>query len=133
MTARALKYRSAPGARLVDPTPPPGAADPALRTPPPPAPNGLPRVRSGEVTSTSEMRTAQSIDDIKREGLTGRQLRIARRVAAKNGIPATSDFDAVLQLRAKGIDPTIADARFAKPLDRDLIVELAENQIKKSR
>lgn len=105
MTARALKYRSAPGARLVDPTPPPGAADPALRTPPPPAPNGLPRVRSGEVTSTSEMRTAQSIDDIKREGLTGRQLRIARRVAAKNGIPATSDFDAVLQLRAKGIDP----------------------------
>ena len=28
-------------------------------------------------------------------------------------------------LRAKGIDPTIADARFAKPLDRDLILTLA--------
>ncbi|MEM7631866.1 MAG: transketolase C-terminal domain-containing protein, partial [Pseudomonadota bacterium] len=28
-------------------------------------------------------------------------------------------------LRAKGIDPTIADARFAKPLDRDLILRLA--------
>ncbi|MEO0503852.1 MAG: 1-deoxy-D-xylulose-5-phosphate synthase, partial [Pseudomonadota bacterium] len=28
-------------------------------------------------------------------------------------------------LRAKGIDPTIADARFAKPLDRDLILNLA--------
>ncbi|WP_415922297.1 1-deoxy-D-xylulose-5-phosphate synthase [Tateyamaria sp. SN6-1] len=28
-------------------------------------------------------------------------------------------------LRAKGIDPTIADARFAKPLDRDLILKLA--------
>ena len=29
-------------------------------------------------------------------------------------------------LAAKGITPTIADARFAKPLDRDLILELAE-------
>ena len=28
-------------------------------------------------------------------------------------------------LRAKGIDPTIADARFAKPLDRDMILDLA--------
>ena len=31
------------------------------------------------------------------------------------------------KLEAKGITPTIADARFAKPLDRDLIVSLAEN------
>ncbi len=30
-------------------------------------------------------------------------------------------------LRAKGINPTIADARFAKPLDRDMILELAAN------
>ncbi|MEO0667609.1 MAG: 1-deoxy-D-xylulose-5-phosphate synthase [Pseudomonadota bacterium] len=30
-------------------------------------------------------------------------------------------------LRAKGIDPTIADARFAKPLDRDLILQLVAN------
>jgi 1-deoxy-D-xylulose-5-phosphate synthase len=30
-------------------------------------------------------------------------------------------------LIAKGISPTIADARFAKPLDRDLILELADN------
>ncbi|MDJ0822997.1 MAG: 1-deoxy-D-xylulose-5-phosphate synthase, partial [Paracoccaceae bacterium] len=28
-------------------------------------------------------------------------------------------------LQAKGIDPTVADARFAKPLDRDLILRLA--------
>jgi 1-deoxy-D-xylulose-5-phosphate synthase len=28
-------------------------------------------------------------------------------------------------LRARGITPTIADARFAKPLDRDLILSLA--------
>ncbi|WP_223427853.1 1-deoxy-D-xylulose-5-phosphate synthase [Tateyamaria pelophila] len=30
-------------------------------------------------------------------------------------------------LRAKGINPTIADARFAKPLDRDMILDLASN------
>ena len=42
---------------------------------------------------------------IRREGLTGRQLRMARRLAQKHGIPATSDFDAVRQLRLKGIDP----------------------------
>ena len=33
---------------------------------------------------------------------------------------------AVEKLMAKGITPTIADARFAKPLDRDLILSLAE-------
>ncbi len=30
-------------------------------------------------------------------------------------------------LMARGIQPTVADARFAKPLDRDLILELARN------
>lgn len=45
------------------------------------------------------------IDAIRREGLTGRQLRMARRLAQKHGLPATSDFDAVRLLRAQGIDP----------------------------
>jgi len=45
------------------------------------------------------------IDAIRREGLTGRQLRMARRVAQKNGLAPTSDFDAVRLLRSKGIDP----------------------------
>lgn len=45
------------------------------------------------------------IDAIRREGLTGRQLRTARRLAQKHGLPATSDFDAVRLLRANGIDP----------------------------
>jgi len=45
------------------------------------------------------------IETIKREGLTGRQLRMARRVAQKNNLPATSDFDAVRLLRERGIDP----------------------------
>ncbi len=48
---------------------------------------------------------ATDIDAIRKEGLTGRQLRMARRVAQKNGLAVTSDFDAVAQLRARGIDP----------------------------
>lgn len=45
------------------------------------------------------------MDAIRREGLTGRQLRMARRVAQKHELAPTSDFDAVRLLRAKGIDP----------------------------
>ncbi|TCK98934.1 capsular polysaccharide transport system permease protein [Shimia isoporae] len=45
------------------------------------------------------------IDAIKREGLTGRQLRLARRMAQKHGLAATSDYDAVRLLRNAGIDP----------------------------
>lgn len=48
---------------------------------------------------------AEAIDMIRREGLTGRQLRMARRVAQKQGISATSDYDAVRLLREQGIDP----------------------------
>jgi len=39
------------------------------------------------------------------EGLTGRQLRRARLLAQQSNIQARSDFDAVRQLRAAGIDP----------------------------
>jgi capsular polysaccharide transport system permease protein len=42
---------------------------------------------------------------IKQENLTGRQLRIARRLAQKHGLQTTSDLDAVRVLRNKGIDP----------------------------
>ena len=45
------------------------------------------------------------IEAIQAEGLTGRQLRMARKVAQRNGIKAQSDFDAVRQLRDRGIDP----------------------------
>lgn len=48
---------------------------------------------------------AADLEAIKREGLTGRQLRGARRMAQKMGLPATSDFDAVRLLRAVGVDP----------------------------
>lgn len=59
----------------------------------------------GEISSAREMASAQSIDEIRKEGLTGRQLRMARRMAQKYGLAPTSDFDAVRLLRAKGVDP----------------------------
>ncbi len=59
----------------------------------------------GQVSSARETTAECEIDAIRREGLTGRQLRMARRVAQKNNLAATSDFDAVRQLRQKGIDP----------------------------
>ncbi|WP_114965071.1 capsule biosynthesis protein [Alkalilacustris brevis] len=49
--------------------------------------------------------TADEISAVRAEGLTGRQLRMARRIAEKNGIAASSDTDAVVQLRRRGIDP----------------------------
>ena len=54
---------------------------------------------------TTSLAAPEEIDAIRREGLTGRQLRLARRVALKHGLPATSDFDAVRLLRRAGIDP----------------------------
>ncbi|TDK41236.1 capsule biosynthesis protein [Antarcticimicrobium luteum] len=64
-----------------------------------------PAERSGEVSSAREVSSENDIDAIRREGLTGRQLRMARRVAQKHNLPATSDFDAVRLLRQQGIDP----------------------------
>lgn len=49
-------------------------------------------------------------DAISREGLTSRQLRMARRLAQKHNLPATSDFDAVRLLRKAGIDPFQANS-----------------------
>lgn len=49
--------------------------------------------------------TGAEIAALEREGLTSRQLRLARRVAQKNGIAAASDFEAVRLLRRAGIDP----------------------------
>lgn len=59
----------------------------------------------GDVASAREMAGETDIDAIRREGLTGRQLRMARRVAQKHNLPATSDFDAVRLLRQQKIDP----------------------------
>ncbi|MEL6518895.1 MAG: capsule biosynthesis protein [Pseudomonadota bacterium] len=48
---------------------------------------------------------AAEIETIRKEGLTGRQLRMARRLAHKHGMTPTSDIDAVRLLRKAGIDP----------------------------
>ncbi|MFT7134914.1 capsule biosynthesis protein [Sulfitobacter sp.] len=82
------------------PATPPGTPP---STPPATPPETPPR--SGEVSSTTEVKGEQDIDAIRREGLTGRQLRMARRVAQKHGLAPTSDFDAVRLLRDAGIDP----------------------------
>lgn len=50
------------------------------------------------------------LEAIRRESLTGRQLRVARRLAQKHNLPATSDFDAVRLLRKAGIDPFQANS-----------------------
>ncbi|MDQ7070589.1 MAG: capsule biosynthesis protein [Rhodobacterales bacterium] len=61
--------------------------------------------KTGQIDSAANVAAENTIDAIRREGLTGRQLRMARRVAQKNGLAPVSDFDAVRLLRAKGVDP----------------------------
>lgn len=70
-----------------------------------PNPGAKSGAKTGELTSAQEAASEAEISAIRDEGLTGRQLRMARRVAQKHGISAVSDFDAVLQLRKAGIDP----------------------------
>ena len=85
----------------------PAASPPhrAVAPVPAPAPTPAPSPREGQVSSAAEMSAGTTIDEIRHEGLTGRQLRMARRAAQKHGLAPTSDFDAVRLLRAKGIDP----------------------------
>ncbi|NOX40904.1 MAG: capsule biosynthesis protein [Alphaproteobacteria bacterium] len=54
---------------------------------------------------TSFLSPREEIEKIKQEGLTGRQLRMARREAQKHGLSASSDLDAVRLLRKSGVDP----------------------------
>ena len=79
-----------------------------------PAPNTpAPRIAAPQVPSLDEEVArpleaptgSTDIDEIRKEGLTGRQLRMARRTAQRHDLPATSDFDAVRLLRQAGIDP----------------------------
>lgn len=67
--------------------------------PPEGAPSAAPAADPADTTVGAEL------DAIRREGLTGRQLRLARRLAQKHNLPATSDHDAVRLLRQAGIDP----------------------------
>ncbi|MCC5954454.1 MAG: 1-deoxy-D-xylulose-5-phosphate synthase [Natronohydrobacter sp.] len=58
----------------------------------------------------------------------GRMIREGSRVAILSfGTRLGEVLRACESLAAKGITPTVADARFAKPLDRDLILQLAQD------
>jgi len=70
-----------------------------------PGDEAAPQPESEAEDAAKEPSQAEQIAAISKEGLTGRQLRMARRVALKNGFHASSDYDAVRQLRAAGIDP----------------------------
>ncbi len=65
----------------------------------------FPTASAAEVQTPQDAAAEEEIAAIKAEGLTGRQLRMARRVALRHRIDATSDFDAVRLLRKRGIDP----------------------------
>lgn len=73
--------------------PAPAAAAPAAETPQP----RIQRPADGGVE--------QALLAIREEGLTGRQLRMARRIAQKHGLDPSTDYEAVYLLRLKGIDP----------------------------
>ncbi|MBS1304068.1 capsule biosynthesis protein [Loktanella sp. SALINAS62] len=81
---------------LASDTPPPPSPQPPQPTPQPPQPSDI---------ADQDAAPNVNIDAIRQEGLTGRQLRMARRVAQKQGLAVTSDFDAVRQLRLAGVDP----------------------------
>jgi capsular polysaccharide transport system permease protein len=87
----------------------PAAGDPA----PPSAPAGTqagteagrgPGAQAGAATGAEAEAEAERAA-IRAEGLTARQLRMARRVAERHGIAAASEVDAVRLLRKRGIDP----------------------------
>lgn len=84
------------------------------------APPAAPSEPMAEEDAPQTPLTAE-LDAIAAEGLTGRQLRMARRVAQKQGLAVESDFDAVRQLRAAGIDP----------FQRNSVLELVGPEAKK--
>ena len=69
-----------------------------------PVDDGLAVVRPAQRPDTDEALDAQ-LDAIRRENLSDRQFRIARRIAALHQIEAASDEEMVLRLRQRGIDP----------------------------
>ena len=84
------------------------ASAPRQDSPPQPkaaAPEPVTRIQPASGQPPDGASGSTDVDEIRREGLTGRQLRMARRVAQKQGLAVTSDFDAVRQLRLAGIDP----------------------------
>lgn len=86
-------------------TPPPQPAQPQP-TPAQSAPSA-PRAAANDSAPAGDPASAAEaeIAAIRSEQLTGRQLRMAQRIAQKNGIRASSGLEAVRLLRRQGIDP----------------------------
>ena len=63
------------------------------------------RIVQGQTNQQQSVPNDPVLDAIRQEGLNARQLRTARRVAEKHGLPFASDFEAVKVLRDRGIDP----------------------------
>ncbi len=103
------------------PSPSPGAA----------RSGDAPPKMQGQVASARETSADTEIDAIRREGLTGRQLRMARRVAQKNNLPATSDFDAVRLLRQHGIDPFQRSNMLELVVPKGALAEAASGEVAK--
>ena len=101
-------------------------ARPAEKPAPQPgqAPKAAERTNAAAETGATP---AEEIDTIRKEGLTGRQLRMARRLAHKHGLAPASDFDAVRLLRRAGIDP------FQRANMLQLVVADEENGTKPQR
>ena len=65
----------------------------------------FPGSAAAEQQKTAAATAAKETARVRTEGLTDRQLRMARRLAAKYGLEPADDFEAVRMLRARGIDP----------------------------
>jgi capsular polysaccharide transport system permease protein len=104
------------GAEAAPPAPPPKPS--ATPVPPPPSTEDAPEDGFGDrvfptaaAAADAPQPSARSAAElaanaaIEAEGLPPRQLRMARRVAFRNGIQVISDFDAVRILRDRGIEP----------------------------
>lgn len=105
---KALNYRTTPDGSFL----PDGeeeteatAATPSsndLRTDPP---KPLPEPEAAANSDTTQTTEAIEAEPVDASVPTGRQLRMARRIAQKHGIKVGSDQEAVAALRARGIDP----------------------------
>jgi capsular polysaccharide transport system permease protein len=63
------------------------------------------RTVADEVLAPAELSAEAEREGIRAEGLSARQLRMARRVAQRHGIDTECEIEAVRLLRARGIDP----------------------------
>ncbi len=76
----------------------------------------------GAITDEADQ-LRQKVDAVRSEELSGRQLRMAMRVAQRNGIKATSGLEAVRLLRQQGIDP----------FERSTLLDIVKDEGEKSR